>query len=646
MKSSHVGTARDHGKKTMKKVTFGVLAIASACASRPDAESTAKLSQAYTPPPGTDVTSSGTPIASVTMPTGSANHNEAVIADGVFPPAGSSSFATEYTTYNNTAQSDGWLGYSFASPQTFSGLVWQDGIDTNNNGGWYTSGPFVQVDENGTWTTVSATISPSYVVHDNDFATYVLSFPDVVGTGIRIDGVPGGTGGQSFIGAGEIRVYVDPSDAGLEAGTDATTDAAVDSATEAEAEASVDATQDASPDASEAASEASSSEASSSGGSGSDGNQALPCVTTPPQAAPAPNWNGPVLTPGIWTNISPQTGVTYSLTQPPYGNAWITFDPEVPTTLYTTGDTGGLMVSTNAGTSWSRIQPFDNPTDILVDWANSSHLYVSEGVHGSYLGFWVSEDGGQTWTYPPGFLALGDNDVTDMETDPLDFCHILLSSHSLGNVYESSDGGNSWVTHTNGGAWTVGTKAVHFLHDPAHGQGNASTLLVIDSSATWRSTNDGATWTNVYSVQGTQHGGMEFYYASNGTLYTGGPNYPIRSTDNGLTWTGLTSLGDLSYYAVVGTGTTLFTAVSDGGTNHRTTQSGAQSFFPYETSSETDGLTWTPYVSSQPVYPGGPLMSTIEQTFADGPFRMVYDPSNHVMYSANWDAGLWALRVQ
>jgi hypothetical protein len=52
---------------------------------------------------------------------------------------------------------------------------------------------------------------------------------------------------------------------------------------------------------------------------------------------------------------------------------------------------------------------------------------------------------------------------------------------------------------------------------------------------------------------------------------------------------------------------------------------------PYITSRENDGATWTPYSG---------------QTFADGPYRMAFDPIHRILYSANWNSGVWALKVR
>jgi hypothetical protein len=50
------------------------------------------------------------------------------------------------------------------------------------------------------------------------------------------------------------------------------------------------------------------------------------------------------------------------------------------------------------------------------------------------------------------------------------------------------------------------------------------------------------------------------------------------------------------------------------------------------TSPESDGLKWTGYQ-------GG------AQKFGNGPYRMRFDKVNRIIYSGNWDSGVWALKV-
>jgi iron transport multicopper oxidase len=154
---------------------------------------------------GTDITASATIIALITNPTGGGNHNLEVIRDGVYPPVGSSNSATEYDTYTGTTRTEDWIGYQYSSTQTFGALTFQDGMQFHD-GGWFTT-LNVQVLQSGTWVTVpNVTVSPAYKGNDGvNFETYNFTFPAISGTGIRIDGTPGGS--ATFISVGELRVY-------------------------------------------------------------------------------------------------------------------------------------------------------------------------------------------------------------------------------------------------------------------------------------------------------------------------------------------------------------------------------------------------------------------------------------------------------
>ena len=43
---------------------------------------------------------------------------------------------------------------------------------------------------------------------------------------------------------------------------------------------------------------------------------------------------------------------------------------------------------------------------VRVDPNDSEHLYVGDGVRGSTMGFWISTDGGASFTKPAGWSAL------------------------------------------------------------------------------------------------------------------------------------------------------------------------------------------------------------------------------------------------
>lgn len=359
----------------------------------------------------------------------------------------------------------------------------------------------------------------------------------------------------------------------------------------------------------------------------------------------APSGTPPVLQPGVWAEITPASA---GLVCCPgsggnsYGDQFIEIDPGDPNTLYTGIDVLGVWKSTDRGSTWTLLSGpakpnpgGDSPIRLKVDPKDSNHLYETQGVRGSNLGFWVSKDGGASWTTPAAFGQLADatttRDVTMMAVDPSDFNHVLVASHSpwhgMSNagIMESKDGGNSWVAHAPA-AWNPGTVGVAFLYQPAAGVGDSKTWLVgTDGAGFWRTTDSGTTWTQV-SMNGIPHGGNEVYYSSAGLLYVGSTPYPMRSADNGVTWVQLNmGVSFAYYYAVFGDGTTLYTSPAFTGTNGGGPQ-------PFITSPESDGLNWTTYMNGN-------------QKFVDGPYEMAFDAANRIVYSASWGAGLLAMKL-
>lgn len=356
----------------------------------------------------------------------------------------------------------------------------------------------------------------------------------------------------------------------------------------------------------------------------------------------APAGTVPKLVPGVWTELTPPVAGLAST----FGTTNLEVSPVNPDVIYVTADERGLWRTTDRGSTWTRLGTpgayqgngrtnyLDSPWQVEVNPADPDHLVATQGVRGSTLGFWVSRDGGQSWTMPQGFINVAKSttyDVTSMAINPVDFNHILLGSHSPWGsrgpgIMETRDGGNTWTLHE-GPGWPIATAGVDFLYHPASGQGNASTWLVTtDGAGFWRTTNGGQTWTKVANYSIT-HGGSQIYYAKDGTLYSGAANYPVYSRDNGLTWKQMSDgLPYWYYYTVYGDGDTLYTQLAYTGTN------AGQGLQPYMTTSESNPGKWVPYQ-------GG------SQKFTNGPFVMKFDAANDIMYSVNWNGGVWALKV-
>jgi hypothetical protein len=354
-----------------------------------------------------------------------------------------------------------------------------------------------------------------------------------------------------------------------------------------------------------------------------------------------PSGTPPALTTGRWGNISPTGLYRPDGSVPSYGCLDIHVLPCDPYTLYLTTDIEGMWKSTNGGATWASIGNFPTPTSpgvMQIDPGNPRSMYYGGGVRGASLGFWISTDGGDTWAQPPSFVAQANNsvggwtnDVYVVQADPADFKHVLVTFHSpwefgpAAGVLESKDGGNTWIRHgpltalplPDGGSTALGAgHSIFFL-------GNSSTwLLGTQGHGFWRTTDSGSTWTQVSAVD-MQHGGARPFYAKSGVLYVPALGTLLRSADNGLTFASVGPQTPDGYYDVVGDGNLLYAQSGNTGGN----STGPK---PYVTSMESDGVTWTPYN---------------DQTFFDGPYRMAFDPIHRVVYSANWNSGVWALKV-
>ena len=209
----------------------------------------------------------------------------------------------------------------------------------------------------------------------------------------------------------------------------------------------------------------------------------------------------------------------------------LAIDPNQPTTLYLAAPSGyGLWKSTDSGTTWAATNfpdvgtymqtpgdPYagDNQGDVWVTFDKTSGTTSSGATKTFYVGVadvsapvWVTHDGGSTWSNispETGFLPhKGKIDIVN------GYLYVALSDK--GGPYDGGSGDVYRLT-TSTGQWTLISPYPHTdTNNDYYGysglsvdRSHPSTVMVTGYSSWWpdtfifRSTNSGATWTNIWS---------------------------------------------------------------------------------------------------------------------------------------------------
>jgi hypothetical protein len=353
----------------------------------------------------------------------------------------------------------------------------------------------------------------------------------------------------------------------------------------------------------------------------------VPATTKAPAAGSAPAVGG-----GPWTSIAPGQ-VSTDFNSPPAGNYGfntIVVDPTNPSVLFMGTNYQGLWKSTDQGATWVKINTGAGG-DLLdqgrlwtlaIDPFNHNTLWTTSGYGAG--GPLRSIDGGVSWSLLSVGAPIQNNDVYSIALDPYTPGHLLLAYHyawttdgTNSGVSESTDGGATWINHQPpaGSNWGAGN-TVAFLNN------SHTWLLGSQTGGIWRTVSSGASWTQVLGDPIT-HGGVNSLVSAGGALYLAHSTSVSKSSDNGVTWTDITSgLPDHTYETVVSDGTNLYTAPSFPIQNN---VDGPWYYRPIA------GGTWQPYGSQHTCYNGN----------CNGPVMGAYDPVNHIAYAVNWLGGVW-----
>ena len=135
----------------------------------------------------------------------------------------------------------------------------------------------------------------------------------------------------------------------------------------------------------------------------------------------------------------------------PYGRGMdvrttcISTNAQNPTTIMVGTATSGVLATHDGGQTWQQLTgiPNTSPVNVIVQDAQRSFIYV-----GTKQAFFMSRDGGATWSRRGGNLPFGD--FTSILINPRDPNEVFTGNayqngETGGGVYRSNDAGSTWV---------------------------------------------------------------------------------------------------------------------------------------------------------------------------------------------------------
>ncbi len=174
-----------------------------------------------------------------------------------------------------------------------------------------------------------------------------------------------------------------------------------------------------------------------------------------------------------------------------YGVRALSFAASQPT-RFLAGTQNGVMMSDDAGKTWSRISDPNNSemaqvTAVALDAKDPNIMYAGT----SHLP-WKSTDGGKTWTSIHTGM-IDDSDVFSIYVDPANPTNILASACS--GIYASPDRGDLWRKLS--GIPNTSRRTHIIREDPS----TASTIYAGTTMGLFKSVSSGTTWKTLIRTQ-------------------------------------------------------------------------------------------------------------------------------------------------
>jgi hypothetical protein len=356
---------------------------------------------------------------------------------------------------------------------------------------------------------------------------------------------------------------------------------------------------------------------------------------------------------GVWQDITPAEFRSASNLE----TTAVVADPQNPGTLYasagnkTNGGNGsvGVYKSTDCGATWAKISASGSPLEsgdvwqLLIDPTNAQTLYATNG-YGSSPTIYKSSDGAVTFAPLATDSQHQENFVRSASIDPTDAEHLVVSYHELCAsprsplcLSETHDAGATWrqfdgppvsmsaLGGDGGGPMVVSEGAILFFQP---------------GSGVWYTNDDGQTWVEHfqwYNFPGntdpndpynaalpTTNGGPGLGYVGTRGIYVSFEATGVFEVAAPYDATGLVPS---AWKLLAGSPAEGATMIDDG-----------VSLFA-SALSDTSGQSYY----SAPVGTGTPWQQMARGGGGRGAGTFSYDVGHHLVYSANWGAGLWRL---